>query len=290
MAYYIVLGYNNNMTKFDSFLNNGRILMLALDHRGSIEKMLPATMASDERTKTIVHLKKILMESLASLYSGVLFDSEYGLSAYNESTFPLVKQKPYLLCVEKSGYEDVSLERLTRLEHSVSQLKQMGAKGVKLLLFYHPDAKTAGQQLAVAKGVFEDCQRNELPFFLEILNYSLDGQPYDASALVPRSVKDFLDNGVRAEVFKLEFPGTADACKAVTGLLGQTPWILLTKGDTYEGFVTSLKIASGNGARGFLAGRSVWQDFAKLPQNEWDQFIATTVKTRFEEICGIALQ
>jgi len=142
--------------------------------------------------------------------------------------------------------------------------------------------------MAVAKNVFEDCKKNELPFFLEILNYSLDGNPYDTSDLVPRSVKDFLDNGITADVFKLEFPGTADACKTVTNLLGKTPWILLTKGATYEGFVASLKIAAANGARGFLAGRSIWQDFAKMRQAEWANFIATTVKKRFEEICRIA--
>jgi len=106
--------------------------------------------------------------------------------------------------------------------------------------------------------------------------------------LVPRSVKNFLDNGVTAEVFKLEFPGTAEACKEITLFLGNTPWILLTKGDTYEGFVASLKVAAGSGARGFLAGRSIWQDFAKLPQNQWENFIATTVTARFKEICTIA--
>jgi len=103
-------------------------------------------------------------------------------------------------------------------------------------------------------------------------------------------VKNFLDNGIAADVFKLEFPGNADACREVTTLLGNTPWILLTKGDTYEGFVVSLKVATASGAQGFLAGRSIWQDFAKMRQGEWANFIATTVKTRFEEICRIAFQ
>ena len=128
-----------------------------------------------------------------------------------------------------------------------------------------------------------------MPFFLEILNYSLDDTPYEASVLVPRSVKIFLDQGIAADVFKLEFPGNPEACREVTQLLGKTPWILLTKGASYDGFIAGLKTAIANGASGFLAGRSIWQDFATLPETEWEQFMQTTVKERFGEICSIAL-
>jgi len=278
------------MNTYDAFVRDGRILMLALDHRGSMEKMLPENIPLMLRKETIIGLKQVLMETLSPFYSGVLFDLEYGLAAYKQSVVPAVMKKPYLLCIEKTGYEDVSHERLTRLESSVLQLKEMGASGVKLLLFYHPDTATAATQMTLAKTVFEDCKKNQLPFFLELLNYSLDGNLYNTSDLVPRSVKNFLDNGITADVFKLEFPGNADACREVTTMLGSIPWILLTKGDTYDGFVSSLKVAAENGARGFLAGRSIWQDFAKMRQGDWANFFATTVKSRFEEICKIAIQ
>ena len=264
--------------------------MLALDHRGSLEKMIPSSVPADKKKETVIEIKKMLMESLASQYSGVLFDSNYGLPAYELSKAnPDVAAKPYLLCIEKTGYTDTDHERLTVLEYSASDLKAKGAKGVKLLLFFHPDAKTAPEQIALAKGVYEDCQKAELPFFLEILNYSLDSNPYDPTVLVPQSVKIFLEQGVTAEVFKLEFPGNAASCQEVTRLLGDTPWILLTKGATYEGFVSGLKVAAANGARGFLAGRSIWQDFPTLPQDQWEHFFQTTVKDRFREIAAIAL-
>ncbi len=265
--------------------------MLALDHRGSIAKMLPASISPDKKTETIVSIKKMLLASLASQYSGVLFDSEYGLAAYNElQSNADVVRKPYLLCIEKTGYTDTNHERLTNLEYTVDQLKEKGAKGVKLLLFFHPEAHTAQAQVELTKKVYADCQAAGLPFFLEILNYSLDELPYDASILVPKSVQIFLDAGITADVYKLEFPGTAEACQRVTSMLGSIPWILLTKGDTYEGFVKSLKIASANGAKGFLAGRSIWQDFANLPQDQWESFFQTTVAKRFEEICGISVK
>ncbi len=278
------------MATREAFMKNGRILMLALDHRGSIEKMLPLSIPASIRRQTIIDIKQTLITSLSPYYSGVLLDSDYGLPAYKkvmESPTPI--SAPYLLCIEKTGYTDTHHERLTQLEYTVEALKAKGASGVKILLFFHPDARTADQQIALTKKVYEDCKKNGLPFFLEILNYSLDGNPYDASALVPRSVKIFLEHGITADVFKLEFPGSAAACQEVTRMLGETPWILLTKGDTYEGFVAGLKVAIANGSRGFLAGRSIWQDFAQLPQEQWKQFFATIAVERFKKICDIAL-
>jgi len=255
--------------------------MLALDHRGSVEKMLPAGVP---RADTIIDIKRMLISALSPYYSGVLLDSDYGLKAYKQSKH---SNKPYLLCIEKTGYTDTDHERITNLEHSVKELKDKGAKGVKILLFFHPDAKTASDQIALTRKVNEDCKANELPFFLEILNYPLNEMRYDPSDLLPRSVKIFLDEHIRADVFKLEFPGNAKACQEVTGLLGDTPWILLTKGETFEKFKAGLTIAAQNGARGFLAGRSLWQDFTRLPQEKWEEFIQTTVQNRFLTISQI---
>lgn len=274
----------------DQFLVSDRILMLALDHRGSLLKMLPDSIPPRDREEAIIEIKKMLISSLVPYYSGVLLDSDYGLEAYRRASVNAqVTSKPYLLCIEKTGYTDTNHERLTQLEYSVSQLKARGAQGVKILLFFHPDAKTAQAQISLTRDVSRQCRQSELPFFLEILNYSLDGKPYVPEDIIPRSVKIFLEQDIEADVFKLEFPGNAAACQEVTRLLGVTPWILLTKGDTYEGFVSGLKVAAANGARGFLAGRSIWQDFATLPQQEWKSFFSSVVKERFQEICKIAL-
>jgi sulfofructosephosphate aldolase len=160
---------------------------------------------------------------------------------------------------------------------------------VKLLLFFHPDGKTAGEHIKLTQDVFGQCQAQGLPFFLEILNYPLGGTPYDPTDLVPRSVQMFLAAKIAADVFKLEYPGSAQACAQVTSLLGNTPWILLTKGEAYDTFKEGLTIATANGARGFLAGRSIWQDFVTVPSEQWPEFFETTVKKRFQEISRISV-
>lgn len=272
------------------FLRNGKILMLALDHRGSLAKMIPANIIGGERIQTMTYIKQALLAALSSMASGVLLDAKYGLAAYKnyQSENPKKTPLPYLLCIEKSGYSDINHERVTQLEYSVLKLKEMGALGVKLLLFFHPDARGANQQIATAKKVYDDCQKKELPFFLEILNYDLENNPYDPTIMVPASVEIFLGEGINASVFKLEFPGTAASCKRITELLGKTPWILLTKGEKYEKFIEGLKIAVASGAWGFLAGRSLWKDFALLPKAKWEEFFKTIVRQRFEEIVKIA--
>lgn len=279
------------MATREAFMKNGRIFMLALDHRGSLERMLPFSIPANKRTQAIIDIKQALIASLLPFYTGVLLDSDYGLPAYKNylKVSPSSVVAPYLLCIEKTGYTDTNHERLTQLEYTVEELKAKGARGVKILLFFHPDARTADHQIALTKNVYEECKKHGLPFFLEILNYSLDGSPYNASVLVPRSVKIFLEHRITADVFKLEFPGSAVSCQEVTRMLGETPWILLTKGDTFDGFVRGLSIAAANGARGFLAGRSIWQDFAQLPQKQWKKFFETIVVTRFKEISELAL-
>lgn len=265
--------------------------MLALDHRGSIGKLLEKALGVTPSKEDIIDLKRRIVGCLYDGFSGVLLDPDYGIPAYSSylSSSQITSPKPFLLCIEKTGYLDTDTERLTELEYTVSELKNMGAKGIKILLFFHPEAKNAPDQLEIARKVYTGCQKEGLPFFFEILNYPLHGKPYDPSVLVPASVKFFLDNGIKADVFKLEFPGTGESCRKVTGMLGDIPWILLTKGADYEKFKEGLKIAAAGGASGFLAGRSVWQDVCLLPKDKWDGFFNTVVNARFKEISEIIL-
>ena len=89
-------------------------------------------------------------------------------------------------------------------------------------------------------------------------------------------------------MFKLEFPGDPVSCRKITKMLGDIPWILLTKGGKYEKFKDDLRVAMANGASGFLAGRSIWQEFTKYTNKEREIFFNTDVPERFNEITKIA--
>lgn len=252
----------------DIFQNNGKFLMLALDHRGSIKKVIGVD-------KTIINIKREIIEALESQFSAVLLDAEYGLPAYQERT------KPYLLALEKSGYRQVNGERLTELEYSVSQIKALGASGAKLLLYFNPHARTASQQLETARKALQDCLRAGLPLFLEIVTY--DG------ATVVDSVKAFVTANIIPDVFKLEYARSLEGCREISQIVGQTPWILLTAGKSFDVFKENLKVAIQGGAAGFLAGRALWQEFLTLQKEERSEFLNKTLPERFRIIANIAL-
>lgn len=246
--------------------------MLALDHRGSIKKLMnsgnPESVSDDE----MIALKAEIIESLADQFSGVLIDETFGLDACKE----VCSIKPFLLPLEKSSHIG-----LTELEYSVEDLKNYGASGAKILIDFNPDSENTGKQLQTAKEVAESCKNAGFPLFLEIVTHSPDK--------VLESLRKFLDYGIKPDVWKLEFPGSFENCEQITSLVGETPWILLTGGQTFEEFKGELEKAITGGAKGFLAGRALWQEVCKLKGEERQKFLNETLKNRFKIITKIAM-
>jgi len=287
------------MVDISRFTNKGKILMLALDHRGSFKKLINQEAPESVSQAQVIRIKQEIINSLYAQFSGVLIDSEAGLSAFQKASVAKSAPKPYLLCIEKTGYEieshfakasqDKQGSRKTNLEFSVDELKNLGAGGIKLLLYYHPQAPTKQHQLTVAKQVLQDCRAAKLPLFLELVTYTLPEFNSHKPELVLDSVYDFLQAGIIPDVFKLEYPGDPAACFQITKILKKTPWILLTKGDSFVNFKQQLKIAVANGAIGFLAGRSLWQEFGQYPELKRLDYFQTVVLERFSQIRQIVL-
>jgi tagatose-1,6-bisphosphate aldolase len=274
--------------KLTPFVRNNRILMLALDHRGSLEKLMTEKRGKPATNQDVSRLKKQIMESILPLASGVLIDPVYGIPAYQLLTIP--HPKPYLLCIEKTGYTDSVGEKITELEYTVEELAKKGTKGIKILLYFNPHAISAGQQFETAKKVLDQCRDHNLPFFLEIVTYPIENDNSTHSQLVLDSVKYFVSRKAIPDVFKLEYPDDEPSCIELTKMLNGIPWILLTKGEPFDKFKEHLGVAIQNGASGFLAGRSVWQEFYEYPEDKQQEFFNTVAQTRFKELVEIALR
>lgn len=262
----------NLIMYMQKFTNDTKYLMLALDQRGSFETLL----ATSDR-QILLDKKRQIIEALTDMFTGVLIDPDYGLSGYKASN----STKPYILCSEKTGYENRNGERLTEVQYTVTELKKMGASGVKLLVYFNPFLESASKQLETAQSVLRDCQEFNLPLFFEIVTY---GDQNDKN-LVIESVKYFLSNEFRPDVFKLEYPGSAQACQQVSQLVGETDWIMLTAGADFNEFSTNLETACANGCSGFLAGRSIWQDMVVKDIGQEER---NTMRERFAKIVAIA--
>lgn len=276
------------MPDLSQFKKNNKFLMLAFDHRRSFKKLLNPQSPDSVSDEMAVWAKKEIIDALRGEYSSILIDQEIGFKAYDP------KDKPFLLPVEKSGYEQQGGERITELEYSVGQLKEMGAAGVKILLWFNYRLTSANKQIEVARKVLEECKLHGLPYFLETRSYDpLKGEGKQLNYevmddLVIGGVKMLLDEGVRPDVFKLEYPGSPLGCQKITAILGETPWILLTMGASFEEFAKQLKEATVRGCQGFLAGRAVWQEVCSMKGEEKMKFLNKTLVERFRKISEIA--
>lgn len=268
------------------FTKNGKFLMLALDHRESFKKIINPKEPEKTTAKEIISIKKEILENLSQDFSGFLIDPEYGLKAYEQMEEK--PKTPFLLSIEKSGYQEENEERITQSQYTVSELKKMGASGVKLLIYFNPYVPSAIRQLKTAGEILKQCWAEKLPLFLEIVTYYTESTLNKKGNLVVESLMKFLSFGIRADVFKLEYPKDSPSCKLISKILGKIPWILLSRGENFNVFKLQLEDAVLNGASGFLAGRSLWQEIGQF-KNELErrQFLTSTVKRRFQEIKNI---
>jgi tagatose-1,6-bisphosphate aldolase len=141
------------------FTQNNSFFMLALDHRGSFEKLAGTT---DE--KTLINLKLEIINSLIYQFSGVLIDRTYGFKAYSLINKDILK--PFLLPIEKSGYKESGDGRLNELDTSAGEIRDLGGSGVKLLIYFNKKDKNSKKQIELAKVVNEQCKQENIPFFL----------------------------------------------------------------------------------------------------------------------------
>ncbi len=266
----------------DQFCKNGKFLMLALDHRGSFMKLVNPDNPESVTKDVLIQIKSEIISAVKDQCTGLLIDVDYGLPAYSYA------DKPFLLPVEKSGYTEQSGERITEIEYSAGEIKNLGGAGVKLLLYFNPSLASAEQQLSTAEKVLAECKTIGLPFFLELVVYQPNGPVgTERAQLVIDSVRMFVDRQIIPDVFKLEYPGDAQSCQIITELVGSTPWILLTRGDSFETFLQELEHAVAAGARGFLAGRALWQEGCSMHEEDRRQFFETTLSERFQQIISI---
>lgn len=271
------------MSNLSQFQKSNKYLMLALDHRTSFKKLMNPENQDSVLDEEVINLKAEIIHSVEDQLSGVLIDEIFGLKAYPQ------RSKPFLLPVEKSGYTDKVGEKMTEIEFSLEQLREYGADGAKLLLYYNPYLKSAEAQLETAKKFIDDCKANSFPSFLEIVTYEPDHEETieEREKLVIETLKIFKSKQIIPDVFKLEYPGSALACQTITAVLEEIPWILLTRGDSFDHFTEQLDEASIRGCQGFLAGRALWQEVCIMQGEDKENFLKNTLPERFKKVASI---
>ncbi len=277
----------------DSVADDKRVIRAAaMDQRGSLKKALAQEkdVAVEAITdELLAEFKAAVIRVLSPHASAVLLDPDYGLPAVRERH----EGAGLLLAYEKSGYDQTQPGRMPQLMPgwSVDRLKQEGADGVKLLIYYTPFEEPALNEpkKTLVQRVGEECAEHDVPFFLEFVGYDPGGDLSELEyarrkpEIVTESMREFSQDRYQVDILKVEIPvdlrftsGTrwcesheAAYSRAEAGELylkaaavARRPFIYLSAGVSSPQFQESLELAVKAGVRftGVLCGRATWKE------------------------------
>ncbi len=277
----------------------GHFTILAIDHRANLLESLSKHVSKPLTDEEFTAFKQQVMRHLLPEASAVLADPQYGIGPGIASGV-IGGQIGLLAPLEVTDYSQHPSRRLTGFipNWDVARIKRVGGDGVKLLLYYHPDAGIAPQKRDLAQAIALECQMHDIPFFLEPIAYSLDPKKplsnADLRKVTVKAARAFSALGV--DVLKLEFPLDVkqepdekvwQEALAEVNAACSVPWALLSAGVDYATFKRQVEVACKAGASGVIAGRAIWAEAVELQGEARENFLATTAKQRMKELASI---
>jgi sulfofructosephosphate aldolase len=245
----------------------GSMLIVAADQRNSMKAVM--TDAPDGpgsvSTEQLAAAKADLVTYLGNHAPAILLDPEVALpQVVDDAT--LSRDTALVVGMDASGSETVDGLRYTRVVEGVSArtVRELGGDAAKMLFYVRPDRQGPDSRVAdEIRDLVKACEQEGLLLIVELLTYRLEGETEeDYRAAFPRLVADAAALAVDcgAKVLKLPYPGSAEACAAVTAAASGVPWAVLSAGVDHETFLGQVRIAMANGAGGAMAGRALWKD------------------------------
>ena len=276
--------------------------ILALDHRNNLRNAINPYNPTKVCDEDLSAFKSEVVSRVSPYASSVLLDPEVG-AFQCIANGSLSGEKGLICALEKTGYTGDPISRISKIlpEWSVSKAKRMGASAIKLLVYYHPGSEHANQIEEVIIGVGEECEKDEIPFFLEPLSYSL----VEGEKLTPGERRDvvietaFRLTGLGPDILKAEFPVEVNrvpdegewhsACSELTQA-AKIPWVLLSASVEFEQYLRQVQVACDVGCSGVAAGRAVWKEAIGTSNSEREVFLSEIAAVRMHtltETCDI---
>ncbi|MGH2969291.1 MAG: 2-deoxy-5-keto-D-gluconate 6-phosphate aldolase domain-containing protein [Solirubrobacteraceae bacterium] len=264
---------------------DGKLYILAFDHRGSFQKKMFGIEAEPDegQTATITDAKHLIYEGMQlavdrgvdAAATGVLVDEQFGGTVPREGKEHGLK---LAMPVEKSGLDEFDFQYG---EDFGKHIEQFDPDFSKVLVRLNPDgdATMNERQLGRLKRLADWLHDNDRLFLFELLVPAEDSQleqvggdtdRYDAELrpeLMRRAIEQIQDAGVEVDVWKIE---GVDRREDAEMLAEQTrsgagrenvKSVLLGRGASDEKVDHWLRQAAGvDGFIGFAIGRSIWWD------------------------------
>jgi myo-inositol catabolism protein IolC len=267
---------------------DGKLYILAFDHRGSFQKKMFGIQGdpTPEETETIADAKRLIFggmslaaqRPLTSTPAGVLVDEQFG------SDIPKRAKEEGLqlaMPVEKSGQDEFDFQYGADFG---KHIEEFDVHHSKVLVRYNPDGDAAmnERQLGRLKELADWLHANDRKFLFELLvpaeqaqldSVGGDTDRYDAElrpALMKRAIQEIQDYGIEVDIWKIE---GVDAREDAEMLAEQTRTgagregvvcVLLGRGASDDKVDHWLRQAAPvEGFVGFAIGRSIWWDALK---------------------------
>jgi myo-inositol catabolism protein IolC len=267
---------------------DGKLYILAFDHRGSFQKKMFGIQGdpTPEETERIADAKRLIFEGMElavqrgvdASATGVLVDEQFGSDVPQRA-----KQENLVLAmpVEKSGQDEFDFQYGADFGEHITKYDVDFAK---VLVRYNPegDADMNQRQLGRLKELADWLHANDGKFLFELLvpaeDHQLesvggDSDRYDAELrpkLMKQAIKEIQDYGIEVDVWKIEGVDAredaemlAEQTRSGTGREGVV-CVLLGRGASDDKVDHWLRQAAPvDGFVGFAIGRSIWWDALK---------------------------
>jgi len=274
--------------------HHGTITVLALDHRQNLRRANPAFVDDAQLSQ----FKLDVARALAPRATAVLLDPEVS-AAQAVVSRAIPNSVGLVVALESTGYGGEASARRSGIipGWSVEKAKRMGASAAKLLVYYHPEARTAGEIEAFVRQVGDECARHDLVLMLEPLSYSLKPNGKLSSEekrqIVVETARRLTPLGV--DILKAEFPLNAhdpDESRWRPALqelsaASNVPWILLSAAVDFDTFLRQVTAACQAGASGTAVGRAVWQEAVSMDIDQRSDFLRTTAHQRLARLTSL---
>ena len=266
---------------------DGKLYILAFDHRGSFQKKMFGIEGDpdDEQTKTIADAKHLIYEGLAKAseqgtdpeVTGVLVDEQFGGDIPKDAK---AKGLKLAMPVEKSGQNEFDFDYG---DDFGDHIESFDPDFSKVLVRYNPDgdAEMNKRQTERLKRLADWLHEHDRKFLFELLVPAEDSQleqvggdtdRYDAELrpeLMRRTIVEFQDNGVEADIWKIEGIDTQEDCDRIAETArrdGRDGVVCVVLGRGADDAKVEHWLRQGapvDGYAGFAIGRTIWWDSLK---------------------------
>jgi myo-inositol catabolism protein IolC len=264
---------------------DGKLYILAFDHRGSFQKKMFGIEGEpdEEQTRTITDAKHLIFEGMELAVergvdagaTGVLIDEQFGGDVPKQAKSEGLK---LAMPVEKSGQEEFDFQYGADFG---KHIEQFDPDFSKVLVRYNPegDAEVNERQLGRLKELADWLHDNDRLFLFELLVPAEDSQleqvggdtdRYDAELrpeLMRQSIHNIQDFGIEVDIWKIEGVDKREDAEMLSEATRRgegrenVKSVLLGRGASDEKVDHWLRQAAGvEGFIGFAIGRSIWWD------------------------------